>query len=257
MAEQQITDMGTKAAPSTRTTKQSERFELLAVNATFTGTGAASAYLPCVEVISDSGAVVSRTFAASVAAGSSAEVTFAPFLRDPTQGGGIQFDTDPQSGDWLLVETTGTNPATSYSLDLYSQDDMRLRSDTFIELDAGDIELNGGNVDITGAKTQSLFVSLGTIDITSPVGSTGHISLSSRGQLILESSALWSGQSAAAMVLDAVTTLKTSSGGDTEFRLLVAATHLTVKDHTGAAIFRVDENGDLHGKTGKALTFDL
>jgi hypothetical protein len=32
---------------------------------------------------------------------------------------------------------------------------------------------------------------------------------------------------------------------------------LTVKDSSGNPIFRVDENGDLHGLTGKALTFDL
>jgi hypothetical protein len=25
-------------------------------------------------------------------------------------GGGIQFDTDPQDGDWLWIETTGTSP---------------------------------------------------------------------------------------------------------------------------------------------------
>ncbi len=32
---------------------------------------------------------------------------------------------------------------------------------------------------------------------------------------------------------------------------------LDVTDHNNNPIFRVDEDGDLHGKTGKALTFDL
>jgi len=32
---------------------------------------------------------------------------------------------------------------------------------------------------------------------------------------------------------------------------------LTVVDSSDANIFRIDEDGDLHGKTGKALTFDL
>jgi hypothetical protein len=32
---------------------------------------------------------------------------------------------------------------------------------------------------------------------------------------------------------------------------------LEVQDHLGNPIFRVDEDGDLHGKTGKALVFDL
>lgn len=38
---------------------------------------------------------------------------------------------------------------------------------------------------------------------------------------------------------------------------LTAGASLTVLDSTGAPIFRVDEDGDLHGLTGKALTFDL
>jgi hypothetical protein len=32
---------------------------------------------------------------------------------------------------------------------------------------------------------------------------------------------------------------------------------MTVFDNAGNPIFRVDEDGDLHGLTGKALTFDL
>jgi hypothetical protein len=38
---------------------------------------------------------------------------------------------------------------------------------------------------------------------------------------------------------------------------LAAGTALKVHAAGGAQIFRVDENGDLHGKTGKALVFDL
>src|SRR5262245_34898694 len=37
-------------------------------------------------------------------------------------GGGIQFDTDPQAGDWLLVTTTSGNPiahSESFMLDNY------------------------------------------------------------------------------------------------------------------------------------------
>lgn len=45
---------------------------------------------------------------------------------------------------------------------------------------------------------------------------------------------------------------------DTEWQLLLAnGTPFTVYDHNNAPIFRVDEDGDLHGKTGKSLTFDL
>lgn len=42
------------------------------------------------------------------------------------------------------------------------------------------------------------------------------------------------------------------------FRLiLTSGKSLTVLDSVGNPIFRVDEDGDLHGKTGKALVFDL
>lgn len=45
--------------------------------------------------------------------------------------------------------------------------------------------------------------------------------------------------------------------GDITVSILSAGKSLIVKDSGGDPIFRVDENGDLHGKTGKALTFDL
>lgn len=60
----------------------------VAVNATFDGTSAVTAWLPALELISDSGHVISRTFpASSVAAGGTAEVTFAPFLRQAAAAG--------------------------------------------------------------------------------------------------------------------------------------------------------------------------
>lgn len=38
---------------------------------------------------------------------------------------------------------------------------------------------------------------------------------------------------------------------------LTTGTVFEVQNNTGSPIFRVDEDGDLHGKTGKTLTFDL
>jgi hypothetical protein len=58
--------------------------------------------------------------------------------------------------------------------------------------------------------------------------------------------------------LDAtVTTDTTISTQDFTIRLTAAAKSVTVRDRFNAPIFRIDENGDLHGKTGKALVFDL
>lgn len=81
MSEKQVLGWGVQNAPASRTTADSEVFTLLAVNANFDGTAAAASFLPCVEIISDAGQVVARTITDSaVAAGGSAEVTFAPFL---------------------------------------------------------------------------------------------------------------------------------------------------------------------------------
>src|SRR5882724_5060846 len=55
---------------------------LKCVQADFDGSGAAGAFLPTVEIVSDAGLLVGRAFTdASVAAGGSASVTFAPFLE--------------------------------------------------------------------------------------------------------------------------------------------------------------------------------
>lgn len=48
-----------------------------------------------------------------------------------------------------------------------------------------------------------------------------------------------------------------SSSGDIIVKLNTAGHNFTVQDSAHNPIFRVDEDGDLHGKTGKALTFDL
>jgi hypothetical protein len=89
VAEKQLTDMPTKAAPNSRTTRDSEQFTLLAVNATFDGSAATAAWLPAVEIVSDSGVIVARHVTEdTVAAGGDAEVTFAPFLRKKAGGGG-------------------------------------------------------------------------------------------------------------------------------------------------------------------------
>jgi hypothetical protein len=52
----------------------------------------------------------------------------APDGADPiptVAGGGIQFDTRPQDGDWLYVETTGTQPDTTHTgIELVASQDI-------------------------------------------------------------------------------------------------------------------------------------
>jgi hypothetical protein len=69
------------AAPSTYTLAPNEAFVPESVTASFDGSGAAGAFLPTLSVYAQSGELLARSPASEVAAGSSAEVTFAPLLR--------------------------------------------------------------------------------------------------------------------------------------------------------------------------------
>ena len=97
---------------ATYTVPGADTIEPLAASVSYDGTGAAGAFMPCLSIYSQDGHLISRTFpSASVAMGSSSEVSFIPFVPPASGGGGgIQFDTEPQSGDWLYVETTGQGP---------------------------------------------------------------------------------------------------------------------------------------------------
>lgn len=82
MPDLQIPAPGTKAAPLVYTVPGSVEMIVKAAFATFNGTGAGGAFLPCLRVLSPAGLVVGEYVTdSSVAAGSSAEVSFAPFLR--------------------------------------------------------------------------------------------------------------------------------------------------------------------------------
>lgn len=73
---------GIGAAPQAYSVPNATEIIPRAVNATFDGSGAAGSFLPTLEIISDGGVVIARIPCdTTVAAGDSAEVTFAPFLR--------------------------------------------------------------------------------------------------------------------------------------------------------------------------------
>lgn len=78
----------TAAAPATYRVPPSQLIRLLAAHATFDGSGAATSWIPALEVVSDSGQTAARGLAATVAAGGAAEVTFGPFLRPAPSGAG-------------------------------------------------------------------------------------------------------------------------------------------------------------------------
>lgn len=92
--------------PVSYTVPNAAEIVVKAVNATFDGSGAAGTFAPTVEIVSDGGVVVARVpCQTSVAAGGSAEVTFAPFLRGDAGGGG-----GGVVGDWASLRVLYSAP---------------------------------------------------------------------------------------------------------------------------------------------------
>ncbi len=90
-ADVQILGTGEKAAPLDYVLPSGSELILKAVRADFDGSGAGSAFLPALEIISDAGHSVGvYPTDVAVAAGGSASVSFAPFLRNaPSSSGGL------------------------------------------------------------------------------------------------------------------------------------------------------------------------
>ena len=80
---QEIFQSGPNAAPATFTIAPKQIVQPASVFAQFDGTGAGAAFLACLTIRSKTGDILSRTFPAqTVPAGGTADVTYAPFLRD-------------------------------------------------------------------------------------------------------------------------------------------------------------------------------
>lgn len=81
MADRQFDPLGTVAVPADWTLPANLQLLLKNVYASFDGTAAAAAYLPCLEILSDSGHMVGAyPSLTQVAAGASADVTWFPGL---------------------------------------------------------------------------------------------------------------------------------------------------------------------------------
>lgn len=103
----QAAEDGPFATPHEYKLSAGEAFEPLSINATWDGSAAAGAFLPCCSFYSQDGRLLARTFPAQVAAGDTAEVTYSPFgaalasAAGAGGAGGLQFDVDPQEGNFL------------------------------------------------------------------------------------------------------------------------------------------------------------
>ena len=145
---------GTQNAPAQRSNDGRNDWVLLAVDATFDGAAATASFVPAVQIVSDAGEEVGVfPLQDTLAAGDSASITFAPFLRSSAaSGSGIQFDTEPQIGNWLEIETTGSDPTFSAGFALTTA------SDIFVDSTGGNVSMfsDTGAVTIAGNATAAL-----------------------------------------------------------------------------------------------------
>jgi hypothetical protein len=160
----QILVLGTSAVPLDYTVSGSRELDLVAVKADFNGAAAAVAFVPMVEIVSDAGVVMASGQGATVAAGGSATVTFAPFLDDGTGSGsggtGLQFDTDPQAGGWFEMQTTSSGAAPSgWGIQLADTggDGIQLQSP------AGGVDIRGAGLNVVSTSDIALTSSGGSI----------------------------------------------------------------------------------------------
>lgn len=105
--------MPATAAPVSYTVSGDQRFTLVGVRATFDGTGAGGPFLPCVQILSPAGHVLSQTIGLAVAAGASADVSFFPLRRGTTTAGATKtldqlISASSPDAWWKLNETSGT-----------------------------------------------------------------------------------------------------------------------------------------------------
>ena len=100
--------------------------------------GAASGVTPKIVIRDSSGQVIAtNTQTDSIPAADTGTATFALRLADKG-GGGIKFNKDPQSGGFLFVETTGSDPTTGDGIDLIAANQVTVHSDSFIFLETTD-----------------------------------------------------------------------------------------------------------------------
>jgi hypothetical protein len=124
--DRQILVTGKASAPADFLVPGNGQITPKAINAVYDGTGAATAFLPTLEVVSDAGVVVARCPTTNaVAAGGSAEVSWFPSLGQSLSkplppGFNTLYDftvTVPQPGIDTAVDGTGAGPLpTTYEL---------------------------------------------------------------------------------------------------------------------------------------------
>ncbi len=210
---------------------------------------------PVLTISEQTGVVIAKQEQSrAIAAGTSGTASW--FLRAADEGAGggsgIQFDTDPQTGDWLLVTTTGTNPSTFDGIDLVASGDIVAHSDNRITLEGtNQVDLESS---LVNASADVFLVSSDDIELTGG-GGFGFLLDVEKVQIVSGSDTNISADDNMNLGGDLLTFIRTAHG-DTVIR--IGTSHnVNVLDPSGNKVFQIDADGSLHGKTGKSLVFDL
>lgn len=135
----------TEAVPLSYQVPGAQLIELQAVYAEFDGSSASGSYLPAVEILSQDGLrMMLCPVSTSVAAGSDADATFAPFLRATGTGGGgrgpvVIYHTELAAPAATIDTGAGAIPATFTNLMVLG----KLRTTAAVVNDIGTVTFNG------------------------------------------------------------------------------------------------------------------
>lgn len=228
--------------------------------------GAASGVHPVLTIAEQAGVVIAkRRQGGTIAAGNTGSATWALRLSGDDSGDtgltGIFYDT-ANSGDWLEVATTGSQayaPAQGSAAGNtfgqvfdagYSADAILLQArDLFVELFNNlFVESNGGSMSFLSPGGFTIDSSASALLIKSGAGA---LTLNSQG------GGLTLDDEGGGVTLNATGALDVTTAGTAVNIRIGSGTSLTITGTSGQPIFRANSAGDLHGQTGKTLTFDL
>lgn len=196
--------------------------EAILVNVDASGAGAA--VRPELSIATENGAVIAtQRQGDAIPVADSGSATFALRLAD--NGGQIRFNRHNQGG-FLDIETTGQGGSLNAGV-------------------AFTVGADGFEIIVTDAVTGDFHVVAPFFDFDANNG-IFRFHDSSLFDVSADDITLFSGDALLALGVTGEVTITLGAGQP-----------FTVQNSSGNPIFRVDEDGDLHGKTGKALVFDL
>jgi hypothetical protein len=172
---------------------------------------------------------------------------------------GIQFDTFPQSGTWLYVETTGAR-VSGFGIELNASSGYWFHGAGASTIDATaglTLKSTGGNVDVsataagkkitlTAAAEAKLAAKKISLDATGVAG----------GSVIVSSNDLISMGCSGASGFRVSTVGGVGTDGPIEFDI-GSGQKFVIKDSSGNPLLEVRDNGTFHIKTGAAWVADL